>query len=188
VTERERMLAGESYRSRDPELLTLYHRAKSLLEKYSRTPSTNADDKQRILTELLGKVGSDVWIESPFFCDYGSNIRLGDHCFINYNCVFLDSNTITIGSNVLIGPAVQLYTATHPLPPDDRIIAEVPGYVTRALPINIGDRAWIGGGAMLMPGVSIGPGSTIGAGSVVTHDIPERCFAAGNPCRILRQL
>lgn len=188
MTERERMLAGESYRSRDPELLGLYHRAKSLLQQYSSTPSTHAQDKQRLLSELLGKVGSDVWIESPFFCDYGVNIRIGDHCFVNYNCVFLDSNRITIGNNVLIGPAVQLYTPTHPLAPDDRIRADEPGYVTRALPITIGDRVWIGGGAMIMPGVTVGYGSTVGAGSVVTRDIPERCLAAGNPCRILRQL
>jgi maltose O-acetyltransferase len=188
MTERERMLNGEPYRSRDPELLGLYHRAKILLDQYSRTPSKDADDKQRILAELLGQVGLDVWIEAPFFCDYGVNIRIGGQCFINYNCVFLDSNTITIGTNVLIGPAVQLYTATHPLLPEERIRAGEPGYITRALPITIGDQVWIGGGAMVMPGVSIGSGSTVGAGSVVTKDIPERCFAAGNPCRILRQL
>ena len=182
------MLAGEPYHSRDPELLALYHRAKSLLHDYSRTSSTDADAKQKILKELLGSVGAGVWLEAPFFCDYGANIHIGSDCFINYNCVFLDSNLITIGSNVLIGPAVQLYTATHPLASQDRVLASGCGYVTRALPIKIGDNAWIGGGAMVMPGVSIGGHSTVGAGSVVTKDIPEHCFAAGNPCRVLREL
>jgi maltose O-acetyltransferase len=188
VTERQRMLKGEPYRSRDPELLGLYHRAKGLLEEYTQTRSTDAGGKQRILTGLLGHIGSGVWIESPFFCDYGVNIHIGDDCFINYNCVFLDSNLITIGNGVLIGPSVQLYTATHPLISEDRLLAGGSGYVTRALPITIGNHAWIGGGAIIMPGVGIGAHSTIGAGSVVTRDIPQRCFAAGNPCRVLREL
>lgn len=182
------MLDGDPYRSRDPELLRLYHQAKRLLNDYAQTSSTDADAKGRILTELLGSVGSGVWIEAPFFCDYGVNIRIGAGCFVNYNCVFLDCNTITIGSNVLIGPAVQLYTATHPLPSEERIRTGEAGYVTRALPITIGDNAWIGGGALIMPGINIGSHSTIGAGSVVIRDVPDRCFAAGNPCRVLRKL
>lgn len=182
------MLAGEPYHSRDPELLALYHRAKSLLNDYSRTLSTDAVGKHKILTDLFGHIGSGVWIEAPFFCDYGVNIQIGDNCFINYNCVFLDNNLITIGSNVLIGPAVQLYTATHPLKAEERLLAGGANYVTRALPISIGDNVWIGGGALVMPGVNIGSETTIGAGSVVTRDIPSRCFAAGNPCRVLREL
>jgi maltose O-acetyltransferase len=173
------MLAGEAYWPRDPELLGLYQRARVLLANFS------AGNKE-VLHELLGSIGSEVWIETPFFCDYGVNIRMGSNCFINYNCVFLDDNVITIGNNVLIGPAVQLYTATHPIAAEERILAG--GYVTRALPISIEDSCWIGGGAMIMPGIRVGEGSTIGAGSVVTKDIPARCFAAGNPCRVIRTL
>ena len=190
-SEREKMLAGEAYQSRDPELLSLYYRARDLLTRFASTAPADTNRKQEILTDLLGAVGSGVWIESPFFCDYGVNIHIGSNCFINYNCVFMDDNTITIGASVLIGPAVQLYTATHPLSPEDRILktnrAEA-GYLTRALPIQIGDGAWIGGGAIVLPGVSIGGGTTIGAGSVVTKNVPERCFAAGNPCRVIRIL
>jgi maltose O-acetyltransferase len=192
MTEREKMLAGEPYQSRDPELLALYHRTKALLQTFASTASTDTAGKQEILRSIFGSVGSRVWIESPFACDYGVNIRIGDDCFINYNCVFLDSHQITIGNNVLIGPAVQLYTAGHPLLADERIIWDEKEterrYVTRALPISIGDRAWIGGGAIVMPGVKIGSGTTVGAGSVVTKDIPEGCFAAGNPCRVIRAL
>lgn len=181
-------MAGEQYRSRDAELLALYHRAKGLLGKYSRISSTDASGRQQILEELLAHVGSGVWVETPFFCDYGCNIRIGDNCFVNYNCVFLDCNLITLGNNVLIGPAVHLYTATHPLASEERIQHDESGYVTRALPITIGNNVWIGGGAIVMPGITIGSYSTVGAGSIVTRDIPERCFAAGNPCRVVREL
>lgn len=194
LTEREKMLAGEAYQSRDPELLALYHKSRVLLSQFASTRSDDIRAKEDILRSLLGAVGSGVWIESPFFCDYGINIRIGDHCFVNYNCVFLDSNRITIGNNVLIGPAVQLYTASHPLLPEERIVQNDDGngagtrYLTKARAISIGDCAWIGGGAIVMPGVTIGAGTTIGAGSVVTRDVPERCFAAGNPCRVIRTL
>jgi len=185
------MLAGEPYYSRAPELLGMYHRARALLADYAATPSTNAERKQELLTSLLGRVGRDVWIEAPFFCDYGENIAIGDGVFINYNCVFLDCNRITIGNDVLVGPAVQIYTATHPLDPRERIRrdAESGGstYVTRALPVEVGDNAWLGGGALLMPGISIGENTTIGAGSVVTQSIPPHVFAAGNPCRVMRE-
>lgn len=180
MTEREKMLAGELYRTRDPELLGLYRRAKGLLARFAE-----AEDKEEILRSLFGAVGDGLWIEAPFFCDYGVNIRFGRNCFVNYNCVFVDDNLITIGDDVLIGPAVQLYTTTHPLLPEERITAD--GYVTRTKPISIGDKVWIGGGAMVMPGVKIGTGSTIGAGSVVTKDIPERCLAAGNPCKVIKE-
>jgi len=110
-TEKERMLAGEPYRSRDPELLALYHEARSLLAAYAAIPSTDALKWQELLSSLLGTLGRNVWIEAPFFCDYGENTLIGDNVFVNYNCVFLDSSRITIGSNVLIGPAVQIYTA-----------------------------------------------------------------------------
>ncbi len=184
-------MAGEPYQSRDAELLALYHRARTLLAKFAATPSTELEAKDNLVRALLGSVGAGVWIEAPFFCDYGLNIHIGNHCFINYNCVFIDGNRITIGDNVLIGPAVQLYTATHPLLPEERIVtldAAEPRYLTRTRPISIGDNAWIGGAASIMPGVSIGAGTTIGAGSVVTKDIPERCFASGNPCRVIRAL
>jgi maltose O-acetyltransferase len=193
-TEKQKMLAGEPYRSRDPELLAMYHRARDLLATFSAISSFGTEKRREVLLKLLGGVGRGTWIEAPFYCDYGVNINLGSDCFINANCIFLDCNTITIGNNVLIGPAVQLYTATHPLAASERLQFDDPNdptrsrYVTQALPITIGDDAWIGGGAILTPGISVGARSTIGAGSVVLESVPEDSLAAGNPCHVLRRL
>jgi maltose O-acetyltransferase len=190
-TEKERMLAGEAYNSRDPELLARYHKARVLLRAFAETPSTETAKKQEVLGALLGGLGRAVWIEAPFFCDYGENIFIGNNVFVNYNCVFLDGSRIFIGNNVLIGPAVQIYTATHPLAARERLQHDrnqEAGYLTRALPVRIGNNVWIGGGAILMPGVEIGENTTIGAGSVVTKSVPADCFAAGNPCRVIREL
>jgi maltose O-acetyltransferase len=188
------MLAGESYDSRDPELLALAHRARSLLTAFAALPSTDADARRRMLVELLGSVGDGVWIEPPFFCDYGQNIAIGAESFVNVHCVFLDSATIQLGSHVLVGPGVHLLTASHPLAAADRIIAPElrrPGqapYRTQARPIVVGDRAWIGAGSIVLPGVTIGENSIIGAGSLVSSDIPADCLAFGQPCRVQRRL
>ena len=190
-TEKERMLAGEVYNSRDPELLARYHQARLLLKAFAETSSAETAQKQELLSALLGGLGRDVWIEAPFFCDYGKNIFIGNNVFVNYNCVFLDCNRISIGDNVLIGPAVQIYTATHPIAAHERIRpgqGGTAGYLTRATPVRINNNVWVGGGAILMPGVEIGENTTIGAGSVVTKSVPADCFAAGNPCRVVREL
>jgi len=188
------MLAGEAYNSRAPELLARYHQARTLLQAFAETPSTQTAKKRELLAKLFGGLGQEVWIEAPFFCDYGENIFIGSNVFVNYNCVFLDGNRIFIGDNVLIGPAVQIYTATHPLAASERLqldqvgAAGRAGYLTRALPVRLGNNVWVGGAAILMPGIEIGENTTIGAGSVVTKSVPANCFAAGNPCRVIREL
>ena len=194
TTERERMVRGDPYDTRDPELLTLAHRARALLAEFAATPSTDADARHAVLARLLGGVGEGVWIEPPFFCDYGVNIRIGPTSFVNANCVFLDSAEIRIGRNALIAPSVQLVTATHPLRAAERIVPEAeraPGrspYRTHARPITIGDDVWIGAGTIVLPGVAIGDAATIGAGSLVTSDIPAHSLAFGQPCRVQRGL
>lgn len=188
MTEKERMLAGLRYNSRDPELLGRYHEVRELLGAFRQTSSKNDERKSEILKSLFGGVGKDVWIEAPFFCDYGEQIHIGNHVFINYNCVFLDSNTITIGDHVLIGPGVQIYTASHPLNADERINIKENSYFTTSKPVEIGRKCWIGGGSLIMPGISIGARTTIGAGSVVTKSMPADVFAAGNPCKVIRDL
>lgn len=186
------MLAGEAYNSRAPELLARYHKARTLLKAFAETPATETAQKRALLAELFGGLGQEVWIEAPFFCDYGENIFIGSNVFVNYNCVFLDCNRIFIGDNVLIGPAVQIYTATHPLAASERRqgnqAGACAGYLTRALPVRIGNNVWLGGAAILLPGIEIGENTTIGAGSVVTKSVPANCFAAGNPCRVIREL
>ena len=193
-SERDRMLAGEFYDSRDPELLAAAHRARALLARYNATASTDGTARRELLTSLLGAVGEGVWIEPPFFCDYGAQIVIGAHTFANVNCVMLDSAAIRIGANVLLGPGVQLLTAFHPVRAADRLPADwepasgQARYRTRAAPIVIGDDVWVGAGALVMPGVTIGEGTTIGAGSLVTGDIPPGVLAFGQPCRVRREL
>ena len=192
MTEKQKMLSGEIYNSRDPELLELYHTAKDLLRVYNTLSSRNQVIRLKILSQLLGSFGERAWIEAPFFCDYGENIFIGKNTFVNMSCIFLDDNKITIGENGLIGPNVQIYCATHPLKAADRILPEGEqssvAYKTSSKPVNIGNNAWIGGNTVIMPGVTIGDNVTIGASSLVTKDIPDNVLAFGNPCKVVKEL
>ena len=189
---RDRMLAGQPYLCPDPELVEFGLRARKLLAQINASPLT-PPERIALLSGLLGALGEDSWIETPLTVDYGFNVRIGRGCFLNFGCVLLDSAPITIGDYTAIGPNVQFYTATHPVRAGDRARLDaqgnrVPGAVTLARPITIGEDCWIGGGAIILPGVSIGARSVIGAGSVVTRSIPTGHLAAGNPCRIIRHL
>jgi maltose O-acetyltransferase len=182
-TEKEKMLAGELYDPRDEQLSAERRRARLLTKDLNDTRDDQVDERGRLLRTLIPSQGTDTWIEPPFYCDYGSNIILGDKVFFNFNCVVLDVAVVRIGSRVLFGPAVQLYAATHPLDANERRTG-----LELGKPIEIGDDVWIGGGSIVCPGVKIGDGSVIGAGSVVTKDIPAGVFAAGNPCRVIRRI
>src|SRR4051812_37195184 len=181
-TELEKMLAGELYDPLDPALVRARDRARDLCQDLNATRERDQEFRRRILTELFGKGGDSVWMQPPFFCDYGSNILLGERVFFNFNCVVLDVCLVKIGAFTLFGPAVQIYTATHPLNAELRRKQEY------AKPIEIGSDVWVGGGAILCPGVKIGSKTVIGAGSVVTRDIPDGVFAAGNSCRVVREI
>jgi maltose O-acetyltransferase len=181
-SEREKMLAGELYDPLDPELVEARTRARNLCQMLNATREEEEAERRRITIALFGAGGDDVWIQPPFYCDYGSNILLGTRVFFNFNCVVLDVCPVRIGEFTLFGPAVQIYTATHPFDAELRRMREF------GKPIEIGSDVWVGGGAIICPGVSIGAKSVIGAGSVVTRDIPPGVFAAGNPCRVLREL
>jgi maltose O-acetyltransferase len=181
-SEREKMLSGELYDPLDPELVAARNRARELCQALNVTSETEQHQRRRILEELLPVGGESVWMQPPFYCDYGSNIVLGRRVFFNFNCVVLDVCQVTIGDYTLFGPAVQIYTATHPLNAELRRRQEL------AKPIAIGSDVWVGGAAVICPGVSIGSESVIGAGSVVTRDIPAGVFAAGNPCRVIREI
>ena len=185
------MLAGQLYDCGDEELLTQWHKAKNLMRDYNRTDSENAEEKDRILTQLLGGRGKNLWITAPFFVDYGNNIYFGNNCEVNMNCTFLDDNKIIIGDNALIAPNVQMYTAFHPTNATERFgqpkeDGSFEFCRTQTAPIVIGNNVWIGGGVIIMPGVTIGDNVVIGAGSVVTKDIPDNVVAYGNPCRVMR--
>ena len=183
-TNREKMVAGESYLANDRELVLLRWRAQRLCRKINRFRTMPFYPlKKHLLKKLFGKCGKDIYIEAPFHCDYGFNISVGDSFYANAGCIFLDVTPIVIGSNVLLGPNVQLYAATHPLSPQERLKGEEYGK-----PITIGDNVWIGGNTVITPGVTIGNNSVIGAGSVVNKNIPDNVIAFGNPCRVYHQL
>ncbi len=192
MTEREKMLAGDLYDCGDTELLIQWHKAKDLVRNYNLTDSADTEEKERILNELLGGRGKNLWITAPFYVDYGNNIYFGNNCEVNMNCTFLDDNKIVIGNNALIAPNVQIYTAFHPTNAMERFgNSKEDGSFefcrTQTAPVTIGDNVWIGGGAIILPGVNIGNNVVIGAGSVVTRDIPDNAIAFGNPCRVMRE-
>jgi len=172
------MLAGELYDPLDAELVAARERARALCRELNET----ASDQRRILRELIGSGGDSVWMQPPFYCDYGAHIALGERVFFNFNCVVLDVCEVRIGDYTLFGPGVQILTPMHPMDAKLRREREY------GKPIEIGADVWVGGGALILAGVRIGARAVIGAGSVVTRDIPEAVFAAGNPCRIVRKL
>jgi len=177
-SEREKMIAGELYRASDPELAAAHLHAQELLARYNASAPRDAPQRHALLRELFGAVGDGTVVKPRFMCDYGINIRAGRNLFVNYDCIFLDVAPIDIGDDVQIAPAVQLYTATHPIDPAVRRSGLESGR-----PIRIGNNVWIGGGAIVLPGVTIGDDAVIGAGSVVTRDVPAGAVVVGNPAR-----
>ena len=177
------MLAGQLYRASDPELVRERARAQGLLGRYNATGAEDGDERRALLAELLGSVGEDAWVEPPFHCDYGWNVSLGAGAYLNFGCVVLDCAPVEIGPLAKLGPGVQLCAATHPTDPAQREVG-----LEYALPIALGRNVWIGAGAIVGPGVTIGEDSVVGAGSVVLRDVPARVVAAGNPCRVVRDL
>lgn len=195
MTEKEKMLNGETYNPRSEQLLQRRYEARKLMDQFNDLSADETDQRQNLLNQLLGFIGDGVWLEKPFRCNYGENITIGENTFINCDCIFSDDNQISIGKNVMIAPRVQLYAATHPIVPSERILdipkSAHPGqlpYRVSSKPIVIEDCCWIGGGTIVLAGVTIGEGSVIGAGSVVTKDIPPYSVAVGNPCRVMRKI
>ncbi|MFA8433563.1 MAG: sugar O-acetyltransferase [Marinifilaceae bacterium] len=182
-TEKEKMLSGELYDAADTELSNERLKARLLLKELNNTREDEKEKRAEILKNLLPNTQADLWIQPPFYCDYGTNIIIGDKVYFNFNCVVLDVMQVTIGSRTMFGPNVQIYTATHPVNFKQRATG-----LEYAKPITIGEDVWIGGSAVICPGVTIGDRTVIGAGSVVTKDLPSDVFAAGNPCKVIREL
>jgi maltose O-acetyltransferase len=182
ISERQKMLAGQLYNPMDPELVTARGHARDLCQDLNATREADQVERRRILSDLFSTGGDTVWMQPPFFCDYGTHIELGERVFFNFNCVVLDVCPVRIGSFTLFGPAVQIYTPMHPFNAELRRREEF------GKPVEIGSDVWVGGGAIILPGVRIGSRAVIGAGSVVTRDVPDGVFAAGNPCRVIREI
>ncbi len=184
ATERERMIAGRTYRSTDPELTEARAATKRVLHEYNNTHPDDEARRLELLRGLLGSVSEHVWIEPPFRCDYGSQITMGEFVFANYDLTILDCAPVTIGDLVLFGPRVTIATASHPVDFRQRT-ADMFEY---AQPVTIGEGAWLGAHVVVGPGVTIGARAVIGAGSIVTRDIPPDVVAVGNPCRVVRDI
>ena len=180
-TEKEKMLAGESYNCLDPDLEAERQKTKELLRLYNLTEAE--PERQAILQQVLGQIGQNSIIEPPFYCVYGQNIHIGDHVYLNFLCTILDCSEVHIGHHVMIGPAVQIYTAAHLLQAEVRI----QGWEV-AKPIVIEDNVWLGGGAILLPGVRIGRNAVVGAGAVVSRNVPANTVVVGNPARVIREI
>ena len=183
MTNKEKMLNGEYYTSLDEELTIERERAKDVLFEFNGLRPSLRDKREQIIRRLFGKVGKKCWVESPFNCDYGYNITVGDNFYTNTNCCILDCAKVTIGNNVWIGPNVGIYIPEHAFDPEERAA----GY-EHALPVVIQDNVWLCGGVTITGGVTIGAGSIIGAGAVVVKDIPCGVIAAGNPARVIRKI
>ncbi|MFP4095716.1 MAG: sugar O-acetyltransferase [Cyclobacteriaceae bacterium] len=182
-TEKEKMLAGEMYDPLDQQLVDDRTQTRLLIHKLNLSREDQPEERAIILQQLIPHAGSGLWLQPPFYCDYGYNIIAGEKVFFNFNCVVLDVSYVRIGSRTLFAPNVQIYTATHPINHRERASG-----LEYAKPVTIGEDVWVGGGAVICPGISIGDRSVIGAGSVVTRDIPSDVFAAGNPCKVIKAI
>lgn len=182
-TEKEKMVAGEMYDPLDKELSDDRITTRLLLKELNESREDQPEERRQIVSQLIPNAGDGLWLQPPFYCDYGYNMRVGERVFFNFNCVVLDVAPVTIGSRTMFGPNVQVYTATHPLNHAERASGK-----EYAKPITIGEDVWVGGSAVICPGVTIGDRSVIGAGSVVTKDIPPDVFAAGNPCKVIKPI
>lgn len=179
----EKMTSGAWLHAVTPQIGAALHRAEELTFRLNALPPSAAQEREAILRQLLGHLGSPHCIHSPFYCDFGTQITIGDHFYGNFNLTILDEAPVRIGNHVYIGPNVGIYTVNHALTAEQRNEG-----IMRSLPVTIGDNVWIGGSVTVIQGVTIGDGAVIGAGSVVTRDIPAGVVAAGNPCRVLRPI
>lgn len=182
-SEKTKMLGGKPYKAFDAELVEERQYAKELVFKINSSHPGETDFRNELLRKLLGKTQNAFFVETPFRCDYGYNIEIGENFYSNYNLIILDCAKVTIGNNVLLGPNVGIFTAGHPLHHTLRVQE-----YEYAFPIHIGNNVWIGGNVSVNPGVSIGDNSVIGSGSVVTKNIPANVIAVGNPCKVVRSI
>ena len=183
MTEKEKMVQGLPYDPLDKQLIADRLNARRLASEIAKIPMDKERQRRHFFKELLGSTGKRFYIENPFLCDYGSNIFWGENSYANFGCIILDPAPVYIGKNVMLGPSVKIFTATHPTEFEARNSG-----IEYAKEIRIGDNVWIGGGAIINPGVTIGNNSVIGSGSVVTKDIPENVVAVGNPCRVIKEI
>lgn len=182
-TEKEKMLKGELYDATDDALYKEREIVKNLTYDYNLLRRTEKEKRDELIRKILGKAGKNLWIESPFQCDYGYNIEIGDNFYSNQNLIILDCTKVKVGNNVFVGPNTGIYTPCHPIDAKEKMT-----FKEWAEPVTIGDDVWIGGSVTILPGITIGSNVVIVAGSVVTKDIPSDCVAVDNPCKPIKNL
>lgn len=183
MTEKEKMIAGKMYNPKDEEIQKDFYNARILLHKINTLSIVKKQERDKAILQLINNAKKDIYIEPPFYCDFGYNIIAGKNLYINFNCCILDGSTVTFGDNVMVAPNVQIYTATHPIRFNQRNSG-----VEFAKPISIGNNVWIGGNSVLCPGVTLGDNVVVGAGSVVTKNFPNDVVIAGNPAKIIKTI
>ena len=183
MTEYEKMLAGEYYDPSDLKLKKMRIRTRTITEKLNNTSQKETRKRRKLIKKLFGSTGENIYIESTFNCDYGSNIHVGENFYANYGCVILDVAEVKIGKNCMLAPQVGIYTATHPIDPNERISGK-----EFAKPITIGDNCWIGGHATINPGVTLGNKVVVASGAVVTKSFGDNVVIGGNPARIIKHI
>ena len=192
MTEEEKIFAGKLFFPGDPALKAKKLKAHNLNIDFNRLHEDETEERSRILHDLLGHLGENSFIQGPVTFHYGCHTEIGDCTFINFNFTVQDDAKVTIGNHCDFGPNVTIVTPIHPMLADERIAYPdedgTPRRLCRAKPVTVEDGCWIGANAVILPGVTVGKNSVVGAGSVVTRDVPPGVFAAGNPCRVIREL
>lgn len=190
--EEQKIFEGKWFSPGDPELVARKRKAHDLNTRYNATFEGDVEERTLILRELIGKLGKDCFLQGPIYFHYGSHTEIGDRFFANFNLTVQDDAKVKIGDDCSFGPGVTIVTPVHPMLAEERrLLKDTDGilkHMCRAKTVSIGNDCWIGANVVVCPGVTIGRGCVIGAGSVVTHDIPDNCFAAGNPCRVIREI
>ena len=181
-TEKQKMLAGELYNPWDKEIYSERLQCRKVLQQLNNSIPESEEWRSAILTLIPN--AENTYLEPPFHCDYGWNIKVGKNFYANFNCTILDGCGVNIGNDVMFGPGVQIFTIGHTLDVKRRVDEGV----EYGKPITIGNNVWLGGGTIVCPGITIGDNTVIGAGSVITRDIPSNVMAAGNPCRVIKTL
>ena len=181
---KEKMHRGELYMPDDPEIVADQVRCLDRLYEYNSTRPTEADKREKLLSEMFAQIGEGCYIEPPLHANFGGrHCHWGKHIYANFNLTMVDDTGIYVGDNTMFGPNVVLATAGHPIFPELREKG-----CQYNVPIHIGKNCWLGAGVIVLPGVTIGDNTVVGAGSVVTKDLPANVVAVGNPCRVLREI
>ena len=192
MREQHKIMAGILFCPGDPELRAMKLRTHNLNIDYNKTYEDETEKRKARINEIIGEIGENGFMQGPIHFHYGKHTKIGKNFFANFNLTIQDDACVTIGDNCNFGPNVTIVTPVHPMLPDERnLMLDKDGNKKRfcyAKPVKIGNNCWFGANVVVCSGVTIGDDCVIGAGSVVVKDIPPHTFAAGNPCKVIREI